>query len=279
MPNFTETLISGGTYARKQLLCKDPVVAWSHGHRFRVAQQLAQTCAGGKLLDYGCGDGTFLALVKDLVYVSRSHDPSAKRKPSTVFSEALGADVDPEQIADCRARFGAPPGLSFVLTEELADDRHNGAYDVVVCMEVLEHCLEEKREGVLDDLHRLTAAGGTVIVSVPIEIGPSLIVKHVVRALAGWRGLGDYRYRETLTFMEFWKMVFAGERTTIERPVYRTDFAPDRPNAFHGHKGFNWRALRARLRKQFEVQQTLFSPLGWTAGYLSSQAWFVCKPS
>lgn len=251
--------IRSGTYARKQLLCKDRIVAWSHGRRFRVAQQLAQNYAGGKLLDYGCGDGTFLALVKDY------------------FAEALGADVDPKQIADCRARFGTVPGLSFVLTQELAEDRHNGAYQLVVCMEVLEHCLEAQREEVLNDLHRLVAADGRVIISVPIETGPSLLGKQVVRALAGWRGLGDYKYRERFTFTELWKMVFAGERTTIERPVYQGNFGPDRPHAFHGHKGFNWRASRVRLREQFEICQTLFSPLGWTGGYLSSQAWFVCK--
>jgi hypothetical protein len=118
-----------------------------------------------------------------------------------------------------------------------------------------------------------------VIISVPIEIGPSLIGKQVVRTLAGWRGLGDYRHREKFSFTDFWKMVFAGAETSIERPVYRADFAPDRPNSFHGHKGFNWRALRVRLRERFEIRQTLFSPLGWTAGYLSSQVWFVCKRS
>jgi SAM-dependent methyltransferase len=257
----TAKLISAGSYASKQLCCKDRLVAWSHGRRFRVAQQLAQSHAGGKLLDYGCGDGTFLAMVADL------------------FSEAVGADVDPKQTADCRARFGAVPGLSFVLTEELTAARHNLAYDVVVCMEVLEHCIADKRAEVLGDLHRLVAGDGTVIISVPIEIGPSLIGKQLVRTVAGWRGLGDYRHREKFSCMEFWKMVLAGAQTSIERPVYRADFAPDRPNAFHGHKGFNWRALQARLRERFEIRQTLFSPLGWTAGYLSSQAWFVCKRS
>ncbi len=260
MANAAQKLISGGTYARKQLFCKDRVVAWSHGRRFHLGRKLAQTYAGRKLLDYGCGDGTFLALVQDL------------------FPEALGADVDPHQITDCLTRFGGVPGLSFVVTEELADDRHNGAYGLVVCMEVLEHCLEEERERVLDDLHRLVATGGTLIVSVPVEIGPSLIVKQLIRALAGRRGLGDYKYRETYTLTEFWKMVFANERTTIERPVYRADFAPDRRNVFHGHKGFNWRSLRVRLWQRFEVRQTRFSPLGWTRGYLSSQAWFICTP-
>jgi cyclopropane fatty-acyl-phospholipid synthase-like methyltransferase len=36
-----------------------------------------------KLLDYGCGDGTFLSLMSDK------------------FS-AVGADIEPEQVVDCR---------------------------------------------------------------------------------------------------------------------------------------------------------------------------------
>src|SRR5438128_253860 len=94
MPSDLQKLIGAGTYAGKQLLCKDRVVAWSHARRFRLGRKLAQPYAGRTLLDYGCGDGTFLAMVGDL------------------FPEAVGADVDPKQITDCRTRFGELPGLS-----------------------------------------------------------------------------------------------------------------------------------------------------------------------
>lgn len=260
MPIADKELLIGGSYAKKQIFCKARIVAWSHRSRYQLARQLVRPYADRRLLDYGCGDGTFLALARDL------------------FPEAVGVDEDPKQTAECVNRFAGLLGLSFMLTDDLADARHTGAYGVIVCMEVLEHCVEEKLVSVLSDLRRLLAPEGTVIISVPIEIGPSLIAKQVVRTIAGWRGLGDYKYSERYTGGELLKMMFAGERMSITRPMYRADFALDRPNLFHGHKGFNWRTLRARLGKQFTVQQTLFSPMGWLGGYLNSQAWFICTP-
>lgn len=260
MSNDNERLLAGGHYARKQIFCKDWIVAWSHRSRFQLARRLIEPYAGRRLLDYGCGDGTFLALIHDL------------------FHEAVGADEDPKQTVDCADRFKELSGLSFVLTDDLSDARHAGAYDLVVCMEVLEHCIAEKLAVVLKELRRLVASDGRVLISVPIEIGPSLIGKQIVRTIAGWRGLGDYKYNETYTMEELFRMVFAGKHTAITRPVYRADFASDRPNFFHGHKGFNWRTLRARLGEQFTLEQTRFSPLSRLGGYVGSQAWFICKP-
>jgi SAM-dependent methyltransferase len=255
----SEQLLAGGAYARKQLFCRNRIVAWSHGTRFQLGRRLAEPCAGRKLLDYGCGDGTFLALVHDL------------------FPVAVGVDVDPKQTADCARRFAHVPGLSFMLTEDLADPCHDGGYGLVVCMEVIEHCTEEKIREVLRDLRRLLAPDGRVIISVPVEIGPSLLGKQLIRMLAGWRGLGDYRYRETYTWSELWKMVFAGADTAITRPAYPVEFARGRPGFYHGHKGFNWRTLRRRLQRHFQIERTCFSPLGWLRGYCSSQVWFICK--
>jgi SAM-dependent methyltransferase len=255
-----EKMLAGGAYAKKQLFCRSGLIAWSHGSRFRLGRRLTERYRGQRLLDYGCGDGTFLALAYDL------------------FPEAVGADVDPQQTHDCTHRFSELPGLSFVLTDDLRAGRHTHAYGLVVCMEVLEHCVEENLHRVLSDLRRLVTPDGTVIISVPIEIGPSLIFKQLGRAAAGWRALGDYKYREKYTWRELWKMVFAGKQTAISRPVFRSDFAPDRPNWFHGHKGFNWRALRLRLEMDFVVAATRFSPLGKMCGFLSSQAWFICRP-
>src|SRR4029079_17002072 len=55
--------IAGGHYARKQIHCPSRVVAWSHGSRFDLARRLVAAAEGGRLLDYGCGDGTFVAMV------------------------------------------------------------------------------------------------------------------------------------------------------------------------------------------------------------------------
>ena len=78
--------------------------------------------------------------------------------------------------------------------------------------------------------------------------------------------------------MELIRMTFAGERTTIARPVHRVDLIHGQPTFYHGHKGFNWRACRRELNELFLVQRVLFSPLGWLRGFFSSQVWFTCKP-
>ena len=54
--------IGRGHYARKQILSRDRLVAWSHRRRFDTAVSLAAAFRGKRVLDYGCGDGTFLAL-------------------------------------------------------------------------------------------------------------------------------------------------------------------------------------------------------------------------
>jgi len=258
-PEPDRGLLGAGTYARKQLFGGVGLLSWSHGSRFRVGRALLEPHAGGRLLDYGCGDGTFLALAHDL------------------FPECVGAEIDPRLVEECSARLGGLPGVSFVLTEALRD-APDGSFDAAVCMEVLEHCTPPRADEVLAELHRLVRPDGVVLISVPVETGLPLLVKQSVRALAAARGCGDYRHRERYSPGELARMVCARMGTTIPRPVYRADFSPDRPNEYHGHKGFNWRVLCAEVEERFFLVDTRFSPLNLGTSQLASQVWLVCRP-
>ena len=173
--------IPPGHYAQKQLLSPSRLVRWSHGSRFRLARELVAPFAGRRLLDYGCGDGTFLAFVQDL------------------FPEALGVDVAADQIADCASRFAGSPGIAFLPTSSLNDPRHLNRYELVVCMEVLEHCPDDIQVSVLDQMLAVTSPGGTVVISVPIEIGPPLAAKQGARALVALGGLVGVRHARALS--------------------------------------------------------------------------------
>src|SRR5215471_2744400 len=175
-------LLKSGDYARKQIYCRSGLVRWSHGSRFELARALVSAHAGGRLLDYGCGDGTFAAMVH------------------AAFTETVGLDVDPKQLDECQARLGHLPGVRFALASAPLPDA--GAWDVVTCMEVLEHCLEAERRRVIGELRRFVAPSGLVVVSVPIEIGPSVAAKQFARALAALRKLGDYHHRERYSPIE-----------------------------------------------------------------------------
>jgi SAM-dependent methyltransferase len=236
-----------GFYERKQLLSPSRIVRWSHGRRFDVAVRLAERLGGRTLVDYGCGDGTFLA------------------KVSHAVDRCVGSDMVSCDLSHVK-------GAKFVPITGL-DAGHERAYDLVFCMEVLEHCTPESEETVLSDLKRLVSPRGAVIISVPIEIGPTLLGKSAMRQWLGKRKVGDYNWSEKYPLGTLFKMVFADERTCIERPVYgQGDGMP-----YHSHFGFNWRALAVKLRQRFLVEQQTFSPLSWTRGLVSSQAWFVCK--
>jgi 2-polyprenyl-3-methyl-5-hydroxy-6-metoxy-1,4-benzoquinol methylase len=220
-----------------------------------LARQLVAPFAGRRLLDYGCGDGTFLALVQDM------------------FPEALGVDVAADQVADCARRFAGAPGIAFLPTSSLDDPRHLNRYDIVVCMEVLEHCPDDIQLSVLDEMLAVTTPGGTVVISVPIEIGPPLAAKQSARALVALGGLSEYASRERYRPGELARMLFAGADTAIPRVEYEAEAG----SRFTGHKGFNWRRLQKTIERRFDVERRLFSPLPVLGAWLNSQVWFVCR--
>jgi SAM-dependent methyltransferase len=247
-----------GHYATKQIFCKDRLIAWSHRRRFEVGLQLAARFTGRRILDYGCGDGTFLALL------CAGPSPPA---------EALGVEIDEFQVNDCRTRLGARPGLRFELVSTLDNDGERGRYDGVVCMEVLEHVAA--LDAVIDRIERVLAPQGTLLVSVPVETGVPLLLKQAARRVAGWRGIGDYPGTSPYTLAEYWRSVWAGDAQHLARPVFTG--AGGLP--FHDHKGFNWMALRRRLCTRFVLEQTVASPCPWLGPHLATQVWFVLRKS
>lgn len=252
---LVDAALRGGHYATKQIFCKDPVIAWSHRRRFEVGLRLARQLAGRRVLDYGCGDGTFLALLQ------MSAAPAA---------EAMGVELDEPQVADCRARLGAREGLNFDLIASL-DERHHGRYGGIVCMEVLEHVPD--LDDVIGKLWRLLSEDGTLLVSVPVETGLPLLVKQAARRFAAWRGIGDYPGTSPYTLREYLVSVFAGRRQHLERPIFNASG----PMPFHDHKGFNWMVLGDRLRVRFEVVRAVASPIPWLGPQLATQVWFVAR--
>jgi SAM-dependent methyltransferase len=252
-----DDLLKDGDYARKQIYCRSGLVRWSHGSRFELARALVAPRAGGRLLDYGCGDGTFVAMVH------------------AGFVETVGLDVDPKQLGEAAARLGHLPGVRFGLTSApFPSPQPPAPFDVVTCMEVLEHCLEEERRRVIGELARMVTPSGLVVVSVPIEIGPSLVGKQFVRALAGLRRLGDYHHRERYSPLE---LARSAAGATVPRVVLEGR-GPAGPYFYHGHKGFDYRDVGRELAAHFVIQQRIYTPVRLLGPLLNSQAWFVCAP-
>jgi SAM-dependent methyltransferase len=244
-----------GHYARKQIFSRDRLVAWSHRRRFETALELARNFAGRRILDFGCGDGTFLGLA-----MRSSHAPAF----------GVGAEPFRTQVEDCRRRFHVESRLSFVSVDTLRRDEHRGIYDGVFCMEVLEHLVSWESE--IELMSTLLADHGKLIISVPVEVGPSLIAKQIVRRIAGWRRVGHYPGTSSYSLRELASSVFAGPAQHIPRPIFDTGTGP-----FHDHKGFNWMVLRERIRRDFVIERCLASPFTWLGPQIATQVWFVLR--
>jgi SAM-dependent methyltransferase len=256
MKNLTREA-GAGHYARKQLLSKDRLISWSHRRRFELGLRLARECGGRRVLDYGCGDGVFLSLLA----------------AEGSFTEGVGAEVDARVVEDCRRRLSALHALRFVHADDLDAAAHEGRYDLVVCMEVLEHVTEPG--ALVERLVQLVAPGGALLVSVPAETGLPLLFKQAARRVAGWRGIGDYPGTSSYTFGELLRGLLAGRRQHLARPVFKTEDG----RAFHDHKGFNWMRLRDELSACLRVERTLGSPVPALGPHLASQVWFVARKS
>lgn len=248
--------ISGGHYAQKQIHSRDKLVAWSHARRFATALTIVRKFSGKRILDYGSGDGTFLALA-----MMGDAPPAA----------AVGAELLDHVIDDCRKRYASEPRMSFVRVSTLDSHEHAQRYDAVFCMEVLEHVVDWEPE--LARMSRILAPGGTLVISVPIETGLPVVVKQIVRTIAGWRKIGHYPGTTSYSWRELAASVFAGATQHVERPVFDFAGAPA-----HDHKGFNWRVLRERLKQQFDVTDVIASPFAALGPGLGTQVWFVCHP-
>jgi SAM-dependent methyltransferase len=247
--------IGTGHFAKKQLMSSSSLISWAHSSRFQIGLYLAKQFAGQRVLDYGCGDGTFLAMI-----LNGKHAPA----------KAVGAELSDNTVRECQERLGQR-GLDFVQIEKLGDSVHREAYDAIFCMEVLEHVVDV--DGVLDQLFRLLAPGGRLYVSVPIETGIPIIVKQAARRIAGWRGLADYPGNAPYTFREYLASIFAGQRQHMPRPIYKENDG----GAHHDHKGFNWRALKARLSLRFLIERQVSSPIIWLPPAVASQVWFLAR--
>lgn len=249
--------IAEGHYAKKQLACKDRLISWSHRSRFRTGLRLAKKFGHGRLLDYGCGDGTFVAML------AGGLDNSV--------TEIVGVEIDDGQVADCQHRLGSLHRTVFKRIDQIDTGIDAGTFQTVFCMEVLEHVVQQ--EMVVARLERLLSSNGKLVISVPIETGFPLLVKQAVRRVAGWRNMGDYKFSASYTLGEYRASLLAGANQHIPR----LELGADSGSPYFDHKGFNWMVLRKALTERFILERTISSPLSWLSPHFASQAWFVLR--
>jgi SAM-dependent methyltransferase len=112
---------------------------------------------GARVLDVGCGEGRHA--------VAAASDAG----------EVVGVDVDPDRLVTAREDYNTyadgTPG-TFLCGDALSLPFVDGAFDIVVCSEVLEHLPDH--EAAITELRRVCRPGGALAVSVP-RYGPERV--------------------------------------------------------------------------------------------------------
>ncbi|MEA2363950.1 MAG: hypothetical protein QOD71_3095 [Thermoleophilaceae bacterium] len=112
-----------------------------HLARYRLAAQLAPD---RRVLDVASGEGYGSAILK-----------------AAGARSVVGADVDPKAVEHARARYGA----DFEVADVSALPFEDGAFDLVVSFETIEHVPDPPRA--LSELARVLAQDGTLLISTP----------------------------------------------------------------------------------------------------------------
>jgi SAM-dependent methyltransferase len=158
-------------YRRQTVDTRNPIARFAHRQRYAHSlEQVARSVRdAGAVLDYGCGDGTFLNALADL------------RPDLTLY----GYDPESDHVAD---RYQAIDDVG-----ALADR----SVDMVCCYEALEHLYDKEIAAFAGDSLRVLGDGGEVSISVPIIGGPTLLLKELNRMVM-FRRRTDYTAGELL---------------------------------------------------------------------------------
>jgi len=231
---YSERLINGGSVLTR----------FSHRRRYENVLGLMKHLRGARALDFGCGDGWILREAYD----------------RGLISFGVGVDTSEPALAECATRFASAAGLRCASPADLPSLVEDASCDLAICTETLEHVQDPR--SFIDMMLRYVRPGGEILVTVPIEVGPSLLLKQFGRHLAnrttGAYGSEPYSARELVSAAVFWDArSFPSSHLDSQATMW-------------GHKGFDYRTIEALFAPQIEVVERVFTPFPPLGPYANS---------
>lgn len=155
-------------------------------------------------------------------------------------------------------RYGKFSNASFIHGSALDDENLKGVEeaDIVIALETLEHIPDDDVVTLLKKLK--TRLRGIFVCSVPVEIGPSIALKNIGSAMAGYSRHNEYTWKET-----FYAFTFQLDRL----PPHDT-----------GHKGFDWRKLVKNIRSELKIKKIRRFPANLLPAWFASSIFLIAEP-
>jgi 2-polyprenyl-3-methyl-5-hydroxy-6-metoxy-1,4-benzoquinol methylase len=183
----------------------------------------------GNVLDFGCGSGYFISKLNEIkTNCAIGYEPFMDKKERCKEDLPIYADY--------------------------ADILKNAPYSTITILEVLEHAPLSEMPNIFAKFKEALSPDGAVIVSVPIEIGPVVLLKELNRLLFHKRKC-NYKFFELILTAFFF--------ISLQREEQE-------------HKGFDFRELIKFIKSQsWKVKILCFSPIPIKCWYGNSQVIFT----
>ncbi len=214
---------------------------FSHGSRFNIALDLLNPGPEDKILDYGTGDGYILPMIR----AANSHCEVVGYEPVQYMFEELKDKMRESGVQGLHLRNNL--------------DGLTSTYNKICCLEVLEHLAEKAQMREIKKMMGLLSDNGQIIISVPIEVGLSSLMKNIVRILL----------RQTHDGTNFRNIVYS---------LFGVHFHRGEAPYIPSHVGFYYRDLeKLLLASGLRMRLKKFSPLPALNGVINSQVFFVLE--
>lgn len=217
----------------------NPLTRWLHGYRYRHAlDALADIPQPFSVLEIGTATGKLFGALAERYQI-----------------DYTGIEPYEGFAAQARARYGNRP--NFRLLEASATPIiHEQRADVVIALETFEHILEREVVTIVDGIAAMSPK--LFIASVPVELGPAILMKNLGSFLCGYR-----RHREY------------GWRRTLAATFNRLDSLPPHGSS---HMGFDWRWLAQTIRHRFKILEMRRFPFAFLPASCSATVFMICRP-
>lgn len=237
------------SYSQRILQQGNQLTRLAHRSRFNAVLDAIGSEKYTQALDYGCGDGWLLKNAYE----------------RGIIASGIGVDVEPSVLSASQEIFANIPNFNFFHVRDIAEKIPPHSCDLIFCTETLEHV--DNAETALEQMISCSKPNAKMIISVPIELGPSLLVKQVGRYLANLKG--EYGY-ERYSPSELFSAAILWDTSS-----FPSSHSLNEPNK--AHKGFDYRSLQNLLQTKVTIERTIFSPFSGLGNLLNSTVIWICR--
>ncbi|MCZ6777655.1 MAG: class I SAM-dependent methyltransferase [Acidobacteria bacterium] len=219
-------------YCRRMYFGPNSIMNYWHRHGLERTLNLLPIEPTDRVLDVGCSDGMLLFSLERY----------------SAFS--IGIDFSHSMVKWAK-RFS--PQSSVMVSNGLALPLKDNSFSRVFCLEVLEHVTNP--DSVIAEITRVLDHQGKAVITVPIEIGPALLLKRIVSRLLRWNRGDHYNWSQ------LWQ---AG----VMRSVHSLEHKQD-------HFGFDFRKIERTLKNHLTLNHRGFLPMPWLGSLFNIRAAFL----